>query len=42
MLVPADVAVQMATAILRMVGVKVDFINPGVTVIRANGNGSGK
>ena len=39
MLIPPDVAVQMATAILQTAGVEVNFINPGQTVIRGNGNG---
>ena len=39
MLIPCEVAVQLATAILRTVGVEVEFVNPGRTVIRGNGNG---
>jgi hypothetical protein len=39
MLIPPDVAVQMATAILQTAGVGVEFINPGQTLIRSNGNG---
>jgi len=39
MLIPPDVAVRLATAILQTVGVEVQFINPGQTVIRGNGNG---
>jgi len=40
MLIPPDVAVQMATAILQTAGVEVQFVNPGQTVIRSNGNGA--
>jgi 3-dehydroquinate synthase class II len=39
MLIPPDVAVQLATAILQTVGVEVTFVNPAQTVIRGNGNG---
>jgi len=39
MLIPCDVAVQLATAILQTVGVEVQFVNPGQTIIHRNGNG---
>jgi len=39
MLVPPDVAVAMAKAMLEIAGVAVQFVNPGQTVIRGNGNG---
>jgi len=42
MLIPVDVAVRMATAIMQIAGVEVQWINPGQTVIRGNGNGIGK
>ena len=38
-IVPRDVAVAMARAILEMAGVEVVFADPGQTVIRGNGNG---
>ena len=44
-LVPPDVAVAMARAILEMAGVEVVFADPGQTVIRGQalrGNGNGK
>ena len=39
MLIPPDVAVAMARAILEMAGVEVIFADPGQTVIKSNGNG---
>jgi 3-dehydroquinate synthase class II len=41
MVIPCDVAVQMATAILQTAGAEVIFSDPGSTVIRG-GNGNGK
>ena len=44
MLVPVEMAVEMARAILVMAGVEVVFADPGQTVIRPpgrNGNGNG-
>jgi hypothetical protein len=40
-IVPADVAIEMARAILTIAGVEVLFADPGQTVIRG-GNGNGK
>lgn len=42
MLVPPDVAVAMASAIVRMAGGEVIITDPGQTVIRPPRNGNGK